>query len=118
MELGTIRFNWHYVIWFRNVTMIMVSLLLPLGLMTHWNLKTLSIIRRQRRLKNRRRRNLIPGCDKNSERDISLHTDNLNDIDVTPQTALRVLNYGAIATEPSRNSLSDIGTLLFYKFAS
>ena len=113
MELGTIRFNWHYVIWFRNVTMMLVSLVLPLVLMTYWNLKTLSIIRRRRRLTNRHKEYPPFGANRNGEQSIS---NQLNDNEVTPQAAACLLNYGPIVNEPIRNSQSDIGMLLIYEF--
>ena len=49
----SIRGNWHYVIWYRNLTLTSVSLLVPFVLLAYWNLNTLLVIRRRQRLRNR-----------------------------------------------------------------
>ena len=47
------RLNPHYVIWYRNIVVLVVSLIIPLTLLAHWNFSTFSVILRRRRLKNR-----------------------------------------------------------------
>ena len=49
----SIRGNWHYVIWYRNLTLTSVSLLVPFVLLAYWNLNTLLVMRRRQRLRNR-----------------------------------------------------------------
>ena len=49
----SIRGNWHYVIWYRNLTLTSVSLLFPFVLLAYWNLNTLLVMRRRQRLRNR-----------------------------------------------------------------
>ena len=53
MVLNPIRLNWHYVIWYKNFTVIFVSLIVPFALLAYWNFNTLAVMSRRRRLKNR-----------------------------------------------------------------
>ena len=53
LTINPIRFNWHYVIWYKNVTVILISLILPFILLAYWNMKTVAVMVRRRRLKNR-----------------------------------------------------------------
>ena len=53
MVLNPIRLNWHYVIWYRNFTLLIVSLVVPFVLLAYWNFNTLSVLLRRRRLRNR-----------------------------------------------------------------
>ena len=53
MVLNPIRLNWHYVIWYKNFTVLLVSLIFPFGLLAYWNFNTLAVMSRRRRLKNR-----------------------------------------------------------------
>ena len=48
-----IRFNNHYILWYRNVAVLIVSLIIPLVLLGYWNLNTLIVMMRRRRLRNR-----------------------------------------------------------------
>ena len=53
LVLNPIRLNWHYVIWYKNFTVLLVSLILPLTLLAYWNFNTLAVMARRRRLRNR-----------------------------------------------------------------
>lgn len=53
LAINPIRLNWHYVIWYKNFTVILVSLVVPFILLAYWNLNTLSVMLRRRRLRNR-----------------------------------------------------------------
>lgn len=53
IALEPIRLNPHYVLWYRNITVLIVSLIIPLTLLAYWNFNTLSVIIRRRRLRNR-----------------------------------------------------------------
>ena len=48
-----IRLNPHYVIWYKNVATLFVSLLIPFAFLAYWNLNTACVLRRRRRLQNR-----------------------------------------------------------------
>ena len=53
MVLQPIRLNWHYVIWYRNFTVLLMSLVLPFILLAYWNFNTLVVLLRRHRLRNR-----------------------------------------------------------------
>ena len=48
-----ITLNPHYVIWYKNVATLLVTLLIPLSLLAFWNWNTYDILRRRRRLRGR-----------------------------------------------------------------
>lgn len=52
-QIHWIRFNNHYVLWYRNVAVLIVSLIIPLVLLAYWNFNTLMVMMRRRRLRNR-----------------------------------------------------------------
>ena len=52
-EIHWIRFNNHYVLWYRNFAVLIVSLIIPLVLLAYWNFNTLFVMMRRRRLRNR-----------------------------------------------------------------
>ena len=44
-----LRLNWHYILWYRNVFLLIVSLIIPIILLAYWNSNiVLAMIRRQR----------------------------------------------------------------------
>ena len=51
--MGNLRLNPHYVIWYKNVATLLVSVIIPFTLLVHWNLNTVAIIVMRRRLRNR-----------------------------------------------------------------
>ena len=53
LVLNSIRLNWHYVIWYKNFTVLLVSLVIPFSLLAYWNFNTLAVMSRRRRLRNR-----------------------------------------------------------------
>ena len=53
MMLEKIRLNWHYVIWYKNFTALIASLVVPFALLAYWNINTFAVIRMRRRLRNR-----------------------------------------------------------------
>ena len=55
MVIQPIRFNWHYVIWYRNVTLLIFSLVVPFVLLAYWNFNIVAVMLRRRRLRNRPR---------------------------------------------------------------
>ena len=61
LKIEPLRLNPHYVIWYKNVTTFLVSLLIPLCLLAYWNYNTSDVLNRRRRLRNR------PFPDKNIE---------------------------------------------------
>ena len=52
-NIHPIRLNKHYILWYRNVAVFIVSLIIPLVLLGYWNFNTLLILMRRRRLRNR-----------------------------------------------------------------
>ena len=48
LVIQPIRYNWHYVVWYRNVIVTTISLVIPLTCLAYWNFNTLSIMRRRR----------------------------------------------------------------------
>ena len=52
-NIHPIRFNNHYILWYRNIAVLIVSLIVPLILLGYWNFNTLLVMMRRRRLKNR-----------------------------------------------------------------
>ena len=51
--LADLRLNPHYVMWYKNLATMVVTLLIPLILLGFWNFKTFSVMQRRSRLKNR-----------------------------------------------------------------
>ena len=54
----SIRFNNHYILWYRSFAVLIVSLIIPLILLGYWNFNTLLVMIRRRRLRNRPPNNL------------------------------------------------------------
>ena len=48
LVIQPIRYNWHYVVWYRNVIVTTISLVIPLTCLAYWNFNTLTIMRRRR----------------------------------------------------------------------
>ena len=48
LVIQPIRYNWHYVVWYRNVIVTTISLVTPLTCLAYWNFNTLSIMKRRR----------------------------------------------------------------------
>ena len=48
LVIQPIRYNWHYVVWYRNVVVTTISLVIPLTCLAYWNFNTLCIMRRRR----------------------------------------------------------------------
>ena len=86
LELNPIRLNWHYVIWYKNFTVILVSLVLPLTLLAYWNFNTLAVMSRRRRLRNRPTL-AIPGSNYDALAAELLNADNISPIAVTRLTS-------------------------------
>ena len=53
LEIHPLRYNNHYVLWYRNIAVLIVTLVIPLVLLAYWNFNTLLVIIRRRRLRNR-----------------------------------------------------------------
>lgn len=104
MILKPIRLNWHYVIWYRNFTALIVSLVVPFVLLAYWNFNTFSVIRRRRRLRNRP---YLPSNNNSGQGDGSVNSENPNQL--TPQRANVVLNSGNLAAKPRHPSTSEQG---------
>ena len=51
--MKNIRFNPHYVIWYKNVAIVVVSLILPFALLAYWNFNTFRVLWMRRRMRNR-----------------------------------------------------------------
>ena len=114
MSLGEIRLNWHYVIWYRNFTTLVVSLILPFALLAYWNLKTLAVIRRRRRLRNR------PYLPRYFNANGQAGTNSMNSEEqaepvinvLSPEVAVAAvisLNAGTIVAEARQSSTSTLG---------
>ena len=77
--------------------------MLPFVFMAYWNYKTVSVIQRRRRLRNRPyRRNNSPGYDEH------------NGDALTPERAVVSLNNGVVIADSLSSSSSSIGTLCIY----
>ena len=50
LTINPIRLNWHYVIWYKNFTVILLSLVVPFILLAYWNGNTLAVMIRRYRL--------------------------------------------------------------------
>ena len=48
LVIQPIRYNWHYVVWYRNVIVTTISLVIPLTCLAYWNFNTLSIMASRR----------------------------------------------------------------------
>ena len=110
MTVGKIRLNWHYVIWFKNFTTLFATLVLPFALLAYWNCKTLSVLRRRRRMRNRP---FLP-----SELTIQLQrlqNSEEGEAPITPETAVVSLNQGTFI--PASRASSDIGRIYLYIFS-
>ena len=105
MVLNPIRLNWHYVIWYRNFTLLIVSLIVPFVLLAYWNFNTLSVLLRRRRLRNRR-----PPSIESTPRDTQFSTISNSASPITPLMAAATLNSGAMLPQTITNSTSDQGT--------
>ena len=114
LELHPMRLNWHYVIWYRNLTVFLVSAVTPLVLLAYWNFNTLSVMLRRRRLRNR------PSISSENNalfsRQESLHASNVNGVseENVPLrlAALEALNTSSILSNPRRYSRSHQGNIL------
>ena len=53
MVLQPLRLNWHYVIWYKSITSLIASFVVPLTLLAYWNINTFQTMLRRRRLNNR-----------------------------------------------------------------
>ena len=73
MKINPIRLNWHYIIWYKNFTVILISLIVPFVLLAYWNANTLAVMLRRRRLKNRPKLISI-----NTQRSVTESPDNPN----------------------------------------
>ena len=104
MTVGWIRLNWHYVIWFKNFTTLLASLILPFAFLAYWNCKTLSVLRRRRRLRNRP---CLPSL-LQGQRFQNSEEEEQGDL-ISPETAAVSLNQGAFI--PAPRASSDIGKL-------
>ena len=51
--MKNLRLNPHYVIWYKNVATVVVSLIIPFVLLVYWNLNTFAVLWMRRRLRNR-----------------------------------------------------------------
>ena len=50
LTINPIRLNWHYVIWYKNFIVILLSLVVPFILLAYWNSNTLAVMIRRHRL--------------------------------------------------------------------
>ena len=50
LTINPIRLNWHYVIWYKNFTVLLLSLVVPFILLAYWNANTLAVMIRRHRL--------------------------------------------------------------------
>ena len=98
MMPGPIRLNWHYVIWFKNFMTLFATLILPFILLAYWNFKTLTVIRRRRRMRNR------PGLPSYVQVQRCQHSEEDGGDSITPETAVVNLNQGTFVAKPRLNS--------------
>ena len=99
LAINPIRLNWHYVIWYKNFTVILVSLVVPFILLAYWNINTLSVMLRRRRLRNRPALN-----SNNSDRDPSD-----SPVPINREMAAAFLNLSNLAANISACSTSRQG---------
>ena len=50
LTINPIRLNWHYVIWYKNFIVILLSLVVPFILLAYWNANILAVMIRRHRL--------------------------------------------------------------------
>ena len=118
LKINPIRLNWHYIIWYKNFTVISISLIVPFILLAYWNANTLAVMLRRRRLKNRPK--LISS---NTQRSVTESPDN-----PTRNVAVALLNVTStnpVDPEPcststlgnSYNTLQHIISMIIYSSA-
>ena len=88
LYMEKLRLNPHYVIWYKNVATLLVSVVIPFTLLVHWNLNTIAIIVRRRRLMNRTFRNEIEMLTNEERNNVSIHAEASNEICPTPGNTL------------------------------
>ena len=99
LAINPIRLNWHYVIWYKNFTVILISLVIPFVLLAYWNLNTLAVMIRRRRLRNR------PAY--------SPRTDLESPLRLNVVMAAALLNADNIQPNSTSSSTSRLGTFYF-----
>ena len=105
INLQPIRLNWHYVLWYRNVAVLFLSLVIPLILLAYWNFNTLSVILRRQRMRNRP--SICSELPLNA-RDGLMNAKISNDSnDSTVGAAIQELNAASLAPDSRRGSRSD-----------
>ena len=50
---STVRFNYYYVILYRNIATFTLTIVMPFALLVYYNYQVMSVIRRRRRMRNR-----------------------------------------------------------------
>ena len=111
INLQPIRLNWHYVLWYRNVTVLFLSLVIPLILLAYWNFNTLSVILRRQRLRNRP--SICSDLPLNA-RDGLMNVEAANNsYDSTVGSVIQELNAGSLAPASRRGSRSDQSNISF-----
>ena len=114
ITLQPIRLNWHYVLWYRNVTVMIVSLLIPLILLAYWNFNTFSVILRRQRLQNRPSLcPVVPECIRDGLLDTGNRTHSYDS--VVPRSVFEELNTGQVTSNARRGSRSEQSKIYFYQ---
>ena len=55
LTVTELRVNNHYIMWYKNVATLILTIILPLALLIRWNYNTYAVIQRRQRLKHRPR---------------------------------------------------------------
>ena len=113
-----IRLNPHYVIWYKNVATLLVSLLIPFAFLAYWNLNTACVLWRRRRLQHRplSMRNQQQSAENLEQGDVQSSGPSQGSNGVSPITAALMLNRTYLGSPNARQRLlSDQGRYIKYK---
>ena len=109
LHMENLRLNLHYVVWYKNVATLLVSVVIPFTLLVYWNLNTVAIIVRRRRLRNRPFPN---GTVTNEERNnVAIHCEASNVI--CPTSATTLLNATCLLSNQRNLPSSNKGIIRF-----
>ena len=101
MVLQPLRLNWHYVIWYKGITSLIASFVVPLTLLAYWNINTFQTLLRRRRLNNR-----PSGLESNC------HTPSIgrSHYNINAQEAVNLLNSNTVEARINYKTASSQGT--------
>ena len=120
LKIESIRLNPHYVIWYKSVATVLVSLLIPLCLLAFWNWNIYVVLMRRQRLRNRPFPNKHPSdqyinSSSSSEERGGLASHSV--ISTIPATmAVAFLNQSVFGAGITRQSSSQQGMKLKFQF--